>query len=162
MVTVEKNQPASIQNANEPVRDALELSKSRSAVLNPYVQQASFSPTMVSQTHLAFCVTTLPQYRMMMHHRLGESPGLDQNEPTTATTAVILWIFHRPSFALKSNVTAHCALAACRAVRVPMTNLAEILNSRSAARDRTSTLRHCFEQCFLHCFDFFCNGVQTL
>ena len=70
---------------------------------------------------------------MMMHHRLGEAPGLDQNEPTTATTAVILWIFQRPSFALTSNAMAHCALAACRVVRVPMTNLAEILNSRSAA-----------------------------
>ena len=93
----------------------------------------------VSQTHLAFCVTTLPQYRMMMHHRLGESPGLDQNEPTTATTAVILWIFQRPSSTLTSNAMARCALAACRAVRVLMTNSAEILNSRSAARDRTST-----------------------
>ena len=41
---VEKNQPATIRNANEPVRYALNLSKSRSAVLNPSVQQASFSP----------------------------------------------------------------------------------------------------------------------
>ena len=90
--------------------------------------------------HLAFCVTTL-QYRMMMHHRLGESPGLDQNEPTTATTAVILWNFQKPSSALKSNTMAHCALAACRVVRVPMKNLAEILNSRSAVQDKTSTQR---------------------
>lgn len=84
----------------------------------------------VSQTHLAFCVTALLQYHMMMHRRLGESPSLDQNEPSTATTAVILGIFQKPSSALKFNAMAHCALAACRVMRVPMTNLAEILNSR--------------------------------
>ena len=39
MVAVEKNQPASIQNANETIRDALKLLKSRSAMLNPSVQQ---------------------------------------------------------------------------------------------------------------------------
>ena len=43
MVAVEKNQPATIQNGNKPIRDAWKLSKSRSAVLNPFVQQASFS-----------------------------------------------------------------------------------------------------------------------
>ena len=42
MIPVEKNQPATIQNANESIRDALKLSKSRSAGLNPSVQQASF------------------------------------------------------------------------------------------------------------------------
>ena len=41
---VEKNEPATIQNGHELVRDALKLLKSRSAVLNPSVQQASFSP----------------------------------------------------------------------------------------------------------------------
>ena len=82
---------------------------------------------------------------MMMHHRLGKSQGLDQNGPTTAMTAVILWIFQRPSSAVMSNAMAHCALAACRVVRVPMTNLEEILNSRSAARDRTSTWRRSVE-----------------
>ena len=59
-------------------------------------------------------------------------------------TAVILWIFQRSSTAT-SNARGHCALAVCRAVRVLMTNLAEILNSRSAARDRTSTWRHSVE-----------------
>ena len=49
--------------------------------------------------------------------QLGESPGLDQNELTTAKTAVILWISQRPSFALKSNAMAHCALAVCTAVK---------------------------------------------
>ena len=70
----------------------------------------------VSQTYLVFCVTTLSQYRMMMHHRLGESPGLDQNEPTTAMTATIVWIFQRPSSAMTSNARVDCALAACRVV----------------------------------------------
>ena len=44
IVTVEKNQPATIQNANKSVRDALKFSKSRSEVPNSSVQQASFSP----------------------------------------------------------------------------------------------------------------------
>ena len=35
MVAVKKNQPATIQNTNEFIRDALKLSTSRSAVLNP-------------------------------------------------------------------------------------------------------------------------------
>ena len=38
MVAVEKNQPATIQNANKPIRDALKL-------LKLTVQQASFSLT---------------------------------------------------------------------------------------------------------------------
>ena len=42
MVAVEKNQPANIQNANEPERDAPNLSKLRSAVLNPSVQHSQF------------------------------------------------------------------------------------------------------------------------
>ena len=42
---VEENQPASLQNSNEPIRDAPKLSKSRSGVLNPTIQQASFLPT---------------------------------------------------------------------------------------------------------------------
>ena len=44
MVAAEKKQPVTVQNDNEPVRDAPKLSKSRSAVLNPSAQQASFSP----------------------------------------------------------------------------------------------------------------------
>ena len=48
MVAVEKDQPATIQNANEPVRDVPKLSEWRSAVLNPFVQQASFSPTVAA------------------------------------------------------------------------------------------------------------------
>ena len=39
-----KNQPATIQIANKPTRDTPKLSKSKSAVLNPAIQQASFSP----------------------------------------------------------------------------------------------------------------------
>ena len=69
------------------------------------------------------------------HHRLGKSPGSDQNEPATAMTAVILWIFQMPSFALKSM--AYCTLTVCRAVRVPVTYLVGIV-----APDRTSTRRH--------------------
>jgi len=45
MVAVEKNEPANIQNANEPARDPLKLLKSKSTVLNPSVQRASFCPT---------------------------------------------------------------------------------------------------------------------
>ena len=41
-----KNQPATIQIANKPIRDTPKLSKSKSAVLNPAIQQASFSPVM--------------------------------------------------------------------------------------------------------------------
>ena len=44
VVAVEKNLPATIQNANKFVKGALKLLKSRSAVLNPSVQQASFLP----------------------------------------------------------------------------------------------------------------------
>ena len=47
MLTVEKNQSATVQNADEPIRDAPELSKPKSAVLNPSVQQGSFLPTVV-------------------------------------------------------------------------------------------------------------------
>ena len=45
IVAVEKNQPSTIQNANKSVRDAMKFSKSRSAVQNSSVQQASFSST---------------------------------------------------------------------------------------------------------------------
>ena len=38
-----KNQPATIQIANKPIRDTLKLLKSKSAVLNLAIQQASFS-----------------------------------------------------------------------------------------------------------------------
>ena len=41
MVAVVQNWPATIQN-DESVRDALKLSKSRSTVLNPSVQQTQF------------------------------------------------------------------------------------------------------------------------
>ena len=62
-----------------------------------------------------------------------------------------------------SNATAHCTLQACRMVQVAMTYLAEIL-SKSAAPGRTSTQKHFWSQCFLHCFDFdfFYNRVQAL
>ena len=43
MVAVEKKQAVTIQNANEPVRNASKLSELRSAVPNLSVQQASFS-----------------------------------------------------------------------------------------------------------------------
>ena len=87
---------------------------------------------------------------MLMHHRLGESPGRSQNEPTTVITRRTLLIF---SSALMSNATAHCTLQACRMVQVAMTYLAEIL-SKSAAPGRTSTPKHFWSWCFLHCFDF--------
>ena len=63
---------------------------------------------------------------MPVHHRLVESPGLDQNEPITVMTGTTLCISQKPFSALISNAMAHCALEACRAVQVPITNLAEI------------------------------------
>ena len=59
MVAVEKNQPATIQNANEAVRDVPKLSEWRSAVLNPFVQQGSFSPTAeeTGRISMKFCTS---------------------------------------------------------------------------------------------------------
>ena len=44
---IEQNQSATIQYANETIRNASKLSKLRSAVLTPSAQQASFSPMAV-------------------------------------------------------------------------------------------------------------------
>ena len=46
---VEQKYPATIQNDNKAVRDTPKLSKSRSAVLNLFVQQASFSSAIAVQ-----------------------------------------------------------------------------------------------------------------